>query len=234
MILHPLDLFFIVVSVLAEAILALVILRKDAARRWPFLLALALFDLLHGVLMASYLSNYHSYFYIYWYGHGVRSLLTLGLLRDVLRAFPELKYVPKRVGLMLLSAGLTVTIGSVLLTTLHHPHTTYKITYEVLMIRECVTVLWVCCAGTLLASISFLGLGWSFESVKITSGFLIMGVAAMLAASLTSSWPSHGHVIDKLQTCTEIAVFLSWIKTLISLPDALLSDSALHVVNELL
>lgn len=222
-----------------------VVLKKGARRRWPFLLALMLFDLLQSALICFCLGYSHEkhlvvvrhrwpYFYIYWYGQGLRSLLTLGLLWDVFRSLPALKYVPKRIGLVLLSAGLTVTIGSIFLTTLHHPHTAYKITYEVLLIRECVTVLWMGCALTLLGSVSFLGLGWSRESVSITSGFLATGIAAMIAASLTSSWPIHGHVIDKFQTCIDIAIFLSWIKSLCrpSLPDVLLSDSALNALTE--
>lgn len=233
MILHPLDYIIWAGSCIAEAILAFVILNKGAARRWPFLLALMLFDLLHSALTVTHRAHYRSYFYIYWYGQGARSLLTLGLLWDVFRSLPALKYVPKRIGLMLLSVGFTVTAGSVFLTALHHPHTAYPITNQVLLIRECITVLWMCCAATLLGSISFLGLGWSLESVNITAGFLVMGVAAMIVASLTSSWPDHGHLFDRLQTCIDIAVFLSWIKALCHAAGAFRPDSALNAVNEL-
>lgn len=234
MTLHPLDYTLWAASCLAEAILALVILKKDAARRWPFLLSLMLFDICHSALIAHYppRTHYRQYFYIYWYGQGARSLLSLGLLWDVFRSLPALKYVPKHIGLMLLSAGLTVTIGSVFMTTLHHPHT-YPLIAQILMIRECVTVLWMCCAATLLGSISFLGLGWSLQSVNVTAGFLASGVAAMIAASLTSSWPHYGHLFDKLQTCIDIVVFLSWIKSLCHTADAFGSDTALNAVNEL-
>jgi hypothetical protein len=101
------------------------------------------------------------------------------------------------------------------------------------MIRECVTVLWMCCAGSLLASISFLGPGWSLESVNITAGFLTMGIAAMIAAYLTSRRPNHGHLFDNLQTCIDIAVFLSCVKSLRHSAGAFVPDSALHAVNEL-
>lgn len=230
--LHPIDIAFWVILCVLESILAVVILKKNAARRWPFLLALCLFDIVYIGLLASSAHVYRHYFYIFWYGQGVRSLLSLGLLWDVFRAMPALKYVPKRIGLTLLSAGLCVTFGSVVLTTLHHPHT-FPLIAEILMIRECVTVIWMCCAATLLGSISFLGLGWSVESVRVTSGFLVSGLAAMLAASFTSSWPQYGQVFDKLQTCVDIVVFFSWIKSLFSLAGKPSPDSALNVVNEL-
>lgn len=232
--LHPTDVFLWALLSLAEVILAFVILKKGAERRWPFLLAFALFDLLHTVLLASHVGDYRSYFYIYWYGQGVRSLLTLGWLWDVSRAFPELKYVPKRMGLILLWVGITITAGSVFLTALQHPNTTYPLINTVLLIRGCMTVLWMGCAAALLGSISFLGLGWALQAVNVAAGAVAVGVAGMIAATLTSSWPGQGHLIDKLQTCIEIAVFLSWIKALCYTPDAPLSDSALNVItNEL-
>lgn len=232
--LHLADVILWAILFIAEAIFAVVILKKNAARRWPFLLALVLFDILYYSLIATQIHSRSHYFYTYWYSQGVRSLLSMGLLWDIFRKFPELKYVPKSIGLTLLSVGLTVTIGSVILTTLHHPNTTYKITYEVLMINECVAVLWMGAALSLLHSISRLGLGWGLESVNIAAGAVVFGLAAMLAASSISSWPQYGHVFDKLQTCIEIAVFLSWIKTLCrpSVPDAPLSDSALNAITE--
>ena len=233
MTLHPLDLALILAPTLAEAILAYVILKKNAARRWPFLLALCLFDLFYGAMLATHLGSYRSYFYVYWYGQGLRSFVMLGILWDIFRAFPELKYVPKRLGLVLFCAGLTITIGSVILTTLHHPNATNKIEYEILMVRECVTVLWFASAISLLKSISFLGLGWGLESVNVAAGAVAFGLAGMIAASLTSWRPHYGPLLNNLQTCTETAVFLSWIKTLCHSAGSLVPDSALNP-NELL
>lgn len=230
MTLTPWDYRFWLAGLLIEAILVLVVLKKGAWRRWPFLLALAVFDICHSSVISRFSpqTHYAQYFYIYWYGHALRSLLAIGFLWDIFRAFPELKYVPKRMGLTLLTAGFIVTLGSVFLTTQQHPHLAYKVSCEAQMIRECVTVMWMAAALSLLGSISSLGMGWSLESVNITAGALASGIAAMLCAYYTGKHPAQGHLFDKLQTCTEIAVFLSWIKTLISIPGALLPDSALH------
>jgi hypothetical protein len=222
---------------LAQAILVLVILKKGAVRRWPFLLALCLFDLAENALLAAHTgsAHYRQYFYIYWYGNWSRALLSLGVIWDIAKAIPCLKYVPKRIGLVLMAFGLAVTAGSVLLTTTHHPNVIYPQTAQVLMVRECVTVAWLCFALSLLGSISSLRLGWPKDPLSIAGGAIIWGLADMHAAHLISWWPQHGHLIDQIQIAVEIAVLLSWSVTLRrpSLPDAPLSDSALHVVYEL-
>jgi hypothetical protein len=197
---------------------------------------ICLFDLAENALLYTHTgkAHYRQYFNIYWYGLGARTLLTLGLLWDVIRCLPTLRFVPKHIGLMLATFGLTITAAAVYLTLRHHPHT-FPITAQVLMIRECVSVSWMCFGISLLASISLLGLGWSLEAVDVTAGFIASGMAALVASNLMSSWPTHGHMIDLIQNCIEIAVILSWIKTIGRplLPDEVLSDSALNTLTAL-
>lgn len=222
---------------IAEAILVVVILKRRAARRWPFLLIIAVFDLLHSALTVTHLGrvHYRQYFYIYWYGQWARALISLGLLWDVARAMPGLKYVPKRIGLTLSIFGIAVTVGAVMITSQHHAANVFPLIAQVMMIRECISVAWMCFAATLLGSISLLGMGWTAESLNITGGFVISGTTAMLAANLMTSWPTHRATIDDLQNCIEIAVFAYWSVVLCRPPlaDEVLSDSALNVVNEL-
>jgi hypothetical protein len=233
---HPYVYALWALSCVAEAAVVLSILKGGAARRWPFLLALVAFDLIHNALLVAHLgrAHYRHYFYIYWIGQGIRAPLSLGLLWDVARSMPILKYVPKHIGATLLTLGLTLTAGAVYMTAQHHPHT-YPLIAHVLMIRGCVTVAWMCFALTLLGSISFLGLGWRMEAVNITTGFVVSGIAAVLAASLTSSWPHYGRLIDQLQTCIDIVVLCSWARTLYRppLPDAPLSDLTLNAAIEI-
>lgn len=238
MIPHPFDNFIWALYSIAEAILVVVILKKGAARRWPFLLVLALFDLGHNYLLYTHLgeANYRQYFYIYWYGHGARALLSLGLIFDVARSMPGLKYVPQYIGVLLLAFGLAITIGSVFLTKTHHPSPEYsQIVARVLMMRECAAVAWMCLALSLLGSISILGLGWLVEPLSVTGGVVISGLAAMLAANLTSSRPKSGHLIDQIHTLLEIAVLLSWSVMLCrpSFADNASSDYALIQPTEL-
>lgn len=235
---HLADYVISAVLALGQAILAGVLLKRGAAKRWPYLLRICLFDIGYSALLFHYtgIENYKTYFYIFWVGMGTRHLLALGLLRDVIRAFPTLKYLPKRIGLTLFTFGTVVTLGAVLITTHQHPHTSYLITAQVLMIGQCVTIAWMCFAGTLLFSISILGLGWEREPMAIATGFVFSGLAAMITFTLMSSWPEHRHMIDVVQNCIEIAVLLFWSVSLCRnyVPDRAWSDSALNAVNELL
>lgn len=221
----------------AEAILAVVILSKGATRRWPFLLLLAVFDLIYFYLTYTHLgrSHYRQYFKIFWYGQGARALISLGLIWDIARSVPGLKYVPKQIGIALFTFGLAVTIGAVVITSHHHPDTFPLVAHRALMIRECVTVAWMCFTMSLLGSISSLGMGWPIEALNVTGGFVISGMTSMIAANLMASWPKHSAAIDNMQNCVEIVIFLSWSVVLCRppLPDEVLSESALNVVKEL-
>lgn len=228
---NPLSISLWVLQTVITFLLVLTVIKTNSGRRWPFLLAIMVFDLAHAAVLAYTFPHYAAYFYTYWIGHAVRSLLSLGLLYDVLRSLPAMRYVPKKIGLFILCFTLTITAGAVFLATLHHANT-FPLTATVLMMQQCTSVAWMSLAVCLLCAASFLGLSWGLESVRITSGFLVMGLAAMLWATLTSSWPHYGRVFDKLQTCIEIGVLFSWINTF--LPDSPASDSALNLNTELL
>lgn len=220
---------------LAEAILVAVILYRRATARWPFLLAITLFDLAYSAVLYAVIANCTTYFDIFWYGQGIRSLLSLGLLWDIARSIPGLQYVPKRVGAFLITLGLTITVGSVLLTMQHHSNTEH-IAAEVYMIRECVSVAWLCCAFTLLFSVSLLGMGWKKDGLYITAGFVFSGMTAVAASHFMVSYPQYHARIDFVQTCFETAVLVFWSVMLCrcSAPDEDLSGSVLAVINELL
>lgn len=227
MTLHPWTFIPWLVAVLSELLLAVVIVRRRAQVRWPFLLALVVFDVLHSALISFCLGisaghhlvvpHYKQYFYIYWYGHRLRSLLSLGLLWDVSRAMPLLRFIPARIGLAIASLGFTVTVGSVYLASLHHP-VTYRMTADALILRECSIVAWMCLAATLLGSISYLGLGWAREPLNITAGFLVAAVTEITASTLMGHWLSRGQLINTIQTYFDIAVFLFWVQTIYRTP----------------
>lgn len=191
----------------SKAIMAVVLFSH--ARRWPFLLALMVFDLIHSSLLLATLHHYTSYFYTYWIGQGLRSLLSVGLLWDVLRNLPAMRFLPRRIGIFLLTFALTITAGAVFIAALSSSHT-YPLTDMVLTLERCATVAWMSLAACILCAVSFLGMGWTLEGVNITAGFVVSGMAAMLAASLISSYPAHGHLIDQLHTAIDISVLSYW------------------------
>lgn len=192
------------------ALLTFILVRRSLVRRWRFLLAITVFDLLYGSILYVSLSNYFVYYWVFWCGLGLRYLLGLGLLWDVFRALPMLRFIPKNIGLILLAFGLTITVGSVLISLQHHNTQIYPITAQVLMIRECVTVAWACVAFTLLASASFHALGWDLEALNVTAGVVTTGIAAMVAASMMNAHPELRNIIDRTQMFVEIAVLLFW------------------------
>ena len=220
---------------LAEAILVAVILYKGAAKRWPFLLSITLFDLAYSAVLYCVIDHCTMYFDIFWYGQALRSLLSLGILWDIARSIPNLQYVPKRVAVFLVTLGLTITAGSVLLTMQHHSNT-YPIVAQAFMIRECVSVAWLCCAFTLLFSVSLLAMGWNRDGLYITSGFVFSGMTAAAAAHVMVSYPHYRERIDFVQTCIETAVLVFWSVMLCRCPaaDDDVSDSVLDAINEAL
>lgn len=222
-------------SCIGQATVVVVILSRGAARRWPFLLALNVFDVLYSLVLFAILSHYATYFYIYWAGQGVRSLISIGLLHDVMKSLPALKFLPRRIGLAMSCFASVVTGGAVYLAYIH-PSQTYRIVAEALTIQQCATVAWAALAVCLLGCISFLGLGWGLEALNITSGFIVSGLAALIAAALTSSWPKQGHVIDLFHICTDLLVLSYWIHSLCRpslCPDCSNSDNALASLNQL-
>lgn len=221
----------------AEVTLAVVILSKGATRRWPFLLLLIVFDLIYYYLAYTHLGHAHrrQYFYIFWYGQRIRALISIGMIWDIARSVPGLKYVPKRIGLVLFTFGLGITVGAVIITSHHHTAGVSPLVAQALMIRECVAVAWLFLTMSLLWSISSLGMGWLIEALNMTTGFVFSGMASMLATYLMSSRPAYRDAIDNLQNCIEIVVFLSWsaVLCLPPLPDEVLSESALNTLTEL-
>jgi hypothetical protein len=198
-----------VAEFVAHALLASVMLWRRSYQRWPVLFALSIFELLLELALFKLLGpdHYATYFYVYWSGAVVRALIGLGILFDIVRSIPGIRYTPTSIGIGFISAASVMAAGSAWLA-FQGGTSTFHVTMLVLSLDRCISVTWGTFAVAMFWSIRFCGLGWTATSLRLGSAFLVMTLISGTSAYAMSAWPHLGSLIDEMQSFLQLAILL--------------------------
>ena len=196
-------------SFFAHAALASVMLWRKSYRRWPFLFTLALFELSLTVTLfqLSDPDHYPAYFYVYWTAALVRALIGLGILFDIVRSIPGIRYTPTSIGVGFIAASTAMAAGSAWLAS-HGGAPTFHITMMVFAMNRCIAVTWGVFAVSMFWSIRFCGFGWTITPLRLGSAFLVMTLISGTSAYAISAWPHFGFSIDEAENSLHLGVLI--------------------------
>jgi hypothetical protein len=177
------------------------LLRRRALGRFPFLTSLLLFEIALTITLFLFRSpaHYPQYFYIFWYASGVQAILRLGIVVDVVRSIPSIRYAPQRLMVLFSCVAVTVAAGSGYLASRGAPDAPH-ITAVVLSLARCVSVVWMTFGLALFFSVRSLGVGWTTAGLRVASGYFAGTSLSMGAAYAMTVWPRLYRTIDSAQT----------------------------------
>jgi hypothetical protein len=209
---HCLD----VIEMGALACVLILILWKRLFSRWPALLFALAFELatdlrLHYLLLHP-VGTYKKYFYTYWIAMGIQAFLRLFIIADIIRSFPGLDFVPKRIYWFFGVIALTLSgcAGLYFFRSSHH---------GAMQIKDCAVLLdqsiWVAWGAFFVAYLTLfkvLNFGWSGLGASITAGFGVRVCIGMTIAGLRTNESiklrATANILESLAT---IVVFISWV-----------------------
>jgi hypothetical protein len=196
-------------SFIAHALLASVMLWRRSYQRWPFPFALAIFELSLAVALFQLLDprHYAEFFYVYWMAEVVRALIGLGILFDIVRSIPGIRYTPTSVGAGFISAASAMAAGSAWLA-FHGGTPTFHVTMLVLSLDRSIAVTWGAFAVVMFWSIRFCGLGWTVTSLRLGSAFLVMTLISGTSAYAMSAWPRYAFSIENAESFFHLGILL--------------------------
>ena len=183
-------------------------------RRWPSLTtSTTLYVSANSVLnlLLHWPHHYAIYFYIYWGSTAVQDFVRVWILLDVVKSFPGLDFLPKRLNL-----SLFVFCGSLALAAGLHsfhanvPFATGVMTSIVLLNRA------VCIAGlifffALLTMLRLAGAGWSTTGRSVMNGLALqLSSAALLGQLFTQFSHSVRLWANGFDTAIAAGIFVFW------------------------
>jgi hypothetical protein len=200
---HWQQLLLWIVNWMGYLVVAILLLRKDHRRRWPFFLALCIFHLTQDAFLATQTSvaHYTTYFYTYWYGEIVSSLLTFGVLRDIARSVPGLRFLPRQISIVFITAASVITCGAAALACVQHVDLP-RVAVTALTIHRAIAAAWITFAMAMLWGILSLGMRFRMHTLQITTAFLVSGLSKLLTDYGATIWPHQSWKFD----CTHTAL----------------------------
>lgn len=204
------------ISFLSHAIVALGMVRFRSHRRWPFLFAMAWFEVALTVVLFSMTGNahYRQYFYIYWSAEILRGLLVIGLLWNIVRSIPGIKSLPLNLGIIFASIAFAISTASALLAS-QAGTKTFPITMMALTMDRCITVIWGTSSLSIFAALWYCGIGWKMPSIRIASGYLAITVIRLVETYFLSVCPTRLHPIHEFSDIGQAAIWIYWLLALV-------------------
>jgi uncharacterized membrane protein YidH (DUF202 family) len=198
-------------SFLSYALLAAIMLKSGAVRRFRGLFALSVFEvaLAASLFHLSDRAHYRQYFYLYWGASIVRSVIGFAVLQDIVRNIPGTKYIPKQIWNTFIAVALCVTIACVWISTGMHPHT-FKVTSVALAMARGMYMAWGTFAVCLFSQMGMIGLGWTTVPLRVAIGFIISTLISLTASYGMSQWPQAGFKIDQTANSLLLGVWIYW------------------------
>jgi hypothetical protein len=198
-----------VLGFISHALVAAVMLKREAYRRWPSLFSLAIFEMLLTLILFALSHRYALYFYTYWSGEILRVFLGLWLVFDIVGAIPGIRYTPRPLALGFLSASLVIAAGCAWMSSRGGAHT-FHITMMALALDRCIYVVWGAFTICLFAAIGFCGMGWTPTLLRVASSLLAMILISAAHAYAMSVWPKYAIKIDDIFNLCTIGVWITW------------------------
>lgn len=187
------------------------VVRNGSYRRWPFLFSLAAFEAVirSYLLTLNTIDHYTVYFYTYWAAEAVQGLLILGLIFDIIRRIPGIKYAPSHLAAGFVALAGAISGGCAWLAHSGGSHT-FHITMMVLSMDRCIVVTWGAFALSLFWSIGFCGFGWTATLIRMASNLLIFILVCGISIYAMSAWPQYAYQIDKFTSLCITGVWIFW------------------------
>jgi hypothetical protein len=189
---------------------ALLFTRK-AWRRWPVLFALSLFEICLTLLLLNMTGDarYKYYFYTYWIAECLRSFIALGLLFEILRYIPGIRFAPKNLRALCVGIAVAMAIGSAWMASDGGAHT-FHATMLALALDRSIYVAWGAFAIVLLYGTWISGLGWTATPLRLATGFLVFTLVSALDAYGMSAAPASASTIHTTAEFLELSVWAYW------------------------
>lgn len=205
------DYFVNILQILAYATLGVVILYRRSYQRWPFLFSLSILQTSVGIALLLLTGDrlYPAYFYTYWVDDLVKGFLVLGVLFDIVRVVPGVRFAPSILVLVFLGIALSVATGSVWMA-FSGGAATFPITMMALSMDRCIVVVWGAFAITLFMGMGACGLGWTDTPLRLAATFLVLTFLSGADAYAMSTWPTFASKIDVCFNIFSAGVWLSW------------------------
>lgn len=218
------------VEVSALAVAVFVMMRRpQLIAKWPSLFTSLATEFVADMLLLTWLSDrshYKQYFYVYWGSVGLRALLRLWIIADIVQSFPGLDFLPRRLYLFVGTLGATMAAASGWCC-FHDPGKfSAHIKDWAVMLNQCVNMGWAAFAIAVLASIKLLNIGWDKRGMGIATGVFLRVCGNLITGELYAttnhfSFQIHGHLFEMsaksirllgngLDSVFSIALFLFW------------------------
>lgn len=216
-----------IASFLLTAATLAVLLHQRLARAWPSVVTLLSLDLLLSVLLYFVRSHYAWYFYLFWGGSALRSMLSLWVMADTLRSIPGAGFIQTRARIVILSLTLAMAIGSGIsawggqvgwvLELPNHGSEAKLILQAILLYNRAVSFASLTLVVGVLGAVYLIGLGWDYAGATIASalGFQFTEVALRSVLFTESTgWLRLG--ADYLDGFTHLIVLAVWLRAFLN------------------
>lgn len=207
------SLSWIEVGVIAIA-LVLVVRKPKLWAQWPSCCFYVLVEFSRNIVLMVWLypsSHHRASTLTYWISQGVLSLLRLWMIVDILRSFPGLDFLPRKLHLFVAVFGGTIVLASVWYCHQAYitPMTQFK--QSIVLINQAVSIGWAMFGIALLGSIKLFNMGWEPRGASVACCLFVRVCTDLLVAKLYASQTRNVKVSGMfIDTFCSIVLYVSW------------------------
>ena len=190
--------------------LALAAALRRQARIWPMLLTIIVFDEVSDLANVATQAHYPYYFYTYWIGAGLRSMLSVAVLANAILRIPSIRTIQKSHGRVFITASLSfATLASWYQWGLSEHSSIASIAMSM---NACADLAWWIFSLALLVGVGFVGFGWPRRPLRVASGFVVLSATSMASGQILSHRAQSGQMILICSSFIYFAVLFSWVR----------------------
>jgi hypothetical protein len=228
---------WIEVGVIAIA-LVLVARKPKLWAQWPSCCLYVLVEFCRNIVLMVWLypsSHHRASSLTYWISQGVLSLLRLWVIVDILKSFPGLDFIPRKLHLFVAVAGATIVLASVWYC--HQAYITPMMQFKqtIVLINQAVSIGWAMFGIALLGSIKLFNLGWEPRGASVACCLFVRVCTDLLVARLYATHAPNARISGMfIDTFCSIALYVSWSCLLVRPPkyhDRVLEEMDAETMN---